>query len=276
MSETTKIETRGEWVPVPLDIIPDLDGSVSVSRATGWIYMIGRWVRGEDPSVREFVDRLGWGWERTAREYQEARAWSIAAGNPVPDSVRARVIGASRERPPEEGDEDFTGVTLTHAEVVQRAVRWLRNQHNCKAVFAEIVTYERVNPDAIGFRKSAGAVSSWSVLVEAKISRSDFRADREKVIHRLPDSCPGQERWYLTPPNMVRPEEVPEGWGLAECGKRSVRIVKPAPIGAFSVERAHADMGILLSAVRRHECGAKWFEETARFEPYSATRMEAK
>lgn len=159
---------------------------------------------------------------------------------------------------------------LTHADVVERARRWLLGKHNCRVAFAEIVTYERVNPDAIGFRKAGGALSSWSVLVEAKVSRSDFRADREKPIHRDPDSCPGQERWYLTPPNLVRPEEVPAGWGLAEVGKRTVRVVVPAPIGEFNVRRAHADFGILLAAVHRHQIGVEWIEDSGKFRPYGS------
>lgn len=224
-------------------------------------------------SIRVCAARWGWKRDRAHRVINEEVVKQIEWAPERAAEFLAQ-IGRGAVLPPEEpGDEgglfELPG-PMTHAEVVQRAVRWLRGHHECRTVFAEIVTYERVNPDAIGFRRVAGGSRAWSVLVEAKISRSDFRADRDKIIHRLPDSCPGQERWYLTPPGLLRAEEVPPGWGLAECGKRSVRIVVPAPRGEPVPERAHADMGIMLAALRRHTHGVRWFEETARFEPYSA------
>jgi len=225
-------------------------------------------VGGRFPGRRALAARWGWS-ERRVRDILARDDWHTPV-NPIPWSeLKHAGCGDEPEEPDDDGLFELPG-PMTHAEVVQRAVRWLRGHHECRTVFAEIVTYERVNPDAIGFRKVAGSSRAWSVLVEAKISRSDFRADRDKIIHRLPDSCPGQERWYLTPPGLVRAEEVPPGWGLAECGKRSVRIVVPAPKGEPVMERAHADMGIMLAALRRHAFGVRWFDDTARFEPYSA------
>jgi len=231
-------------------------------------------------SVRENAAR--WGWRRSRAAALIAECVAEQVGWEDDPSRRAAIMAstarcssASLDDPEPDGELFEMPGPLSHHDVVQRAVRWLRGHHGCRPVFAEISTYERVNPDAIGFRKPAGGMRAWSVLIEAKISRSDFRADRDKIIHRLPDLCPGQERWYLTPPNLVRPEEVPVGWGLAECGARSVRIVRPAPIAPeVNVQRAVCDMGILLSAVRRHECGAKWFDDLAKFEPYYAAKIE--
>ena len=112
------------------------------------------------------------------------------------------------------------------------------------------------------------------MLVECKVSRADFRADRKKIIHGAPDTCPGQERWYLTPPGLVGAHEVPEGWGLAEAGARSVRVVVPAPEGEWSPGRAKQDMGILVSAVRRHHLGVEWHDEIGKFEA-AVVRLEA-
>ena len=40
---------------------------------------------------------------------------------------------------------------MTHDQLVERAVKWLRGKHKCSVVFAEIVTSARAVPDAIGF-----------------------------------------------------------------------------------------------------------------------------
>ena len=239
-------------------------------------FMDLRWhaARGAESGVFPSAAELGerWGWSR----------WEVCKAIGRADLWADPATGHQwhRRQPMSEAEVDLDAEfehpgPLTHADVVDRAVRWLRGHHNCSVVFAEINTYEKVNPDAIGFRKLAGASRGWSVLVEAKISRGDFRADREKIIHRLPDSCPGQERWYLTPPGLVRADETPAGWGLAEVGKRSVRIVLPAPVGEPNMERHHADLGILLSALRRHQVGAGWRHEIAKFVPYDE-RMGAK
>ena len=39
----------------------------------------------------------------------------------------------------------------------------------------------------------------------------------------------GKERWYMTPPGLLKPEQIPEGWGLIEARKRCRTIVKATP-----------------------------------------------
>jgi hypothetical protein len=150
----------------------------------------------------------------------------------------------------------------SHADLVRYAVRWLRGHHRCSVVFAEISTSAPLIPDAIGWRRG------WSILVECKTSRSDFHADRHKLVHRHPENAPGQERWYLVPLGLVRRSEVPEGWGLAEVRAGRVhRVVNPPP-ATLRHERMRMEMDLLLSAVRRHELGVEWRHEQARFAPY--------
>lgn len=151
----------------------------------------------------------------------------------------------------------------SHADLVASAVRWLRGTRRCGVVFAEICTSLPVIPDAIGWHGRR------SIYVECKVSRGDFLADAGKFVRRFPDarSAPGQERWYLVPLGLVRPEEVPSGWGLAEvdAGGR-VRIVSAAARTSWSDARAIAELTILLSALRRHAVGAVWISDEARFE----------
>lgn len=170
----------------------------------------------------------------------------------------------------------------THAELVQRAVRWLRGTMGCTVVFAEMSTLAPVIPDAIGWR-----FGSWSVLVECKTSRSDFKADQKKAGWNGPE-FPGQERWYLTPPGLLKPTEMPDGWGLIEAHERCVRVAHLCPRTrnyemrakhsgqrwpggletVFEPTRAAHEVTLLTSAVRRHQIGVEWKPDDARFAPY--------
>lgn len=244
-----------------------------------WAFMDCSWSvdRLKVPSVSEMA--AAWGWSKSSAYdlLQEVLAFNIATGDCSPEDV-ARLTHL-RRRPRDyaivNGSDDDSLFEmpgpLTHADVVARAVRWLRGHHKCSVTFAEFSTSAPLIPDAIGWRLS------WSVLVEAKVSRSDFRADADKLIHSVPDSYPGQERWYLTSPNLVRPEEIPGEWGLAEVGARSVRIVKPAARDwgmhiHHIASRSYAETPYLLSAIRRHELGVKWLPDVARFESVSAAK----
>lgn len=198
---------------------------------------------------------LRWGWtERNARTLLERDDWHCPI-SPVP---LADMKGQRPSRSDVDNADSEDPLTLfeapgpmNHADVVARAARWLRGYHRCTVVVTELVTSCPIIPDAIGWRMS------WSVLVEAKVSRNDFKADQKKLIHTTPDTMPGQERWYLTPPNLIRPDEVPPGWGLAECGKSSIRIVvtpdRRFDSGPYVDGRSRAEMPILLSLIRRQE-----------------------
>lgn len=178
----------------------------------------------------------------------------------------------------------------SHADLVQRAVRWLRGFHKCSHAYGEFVAAVPYIPDAIGWR------NQFSILVECKRSRSDFFADRKKLIHHNPDAYPGEERWYLTPPGLVTADEVPEGWYLAEADEKRVRVITHPPTlpqvdrsawppewrarypepdprrtpdmwrRVHNHERAAAGIPFLLSALRRHELGVPFDEERGRFE----------
>lgn len=155
---------------------------------------------------------------------------------------------------------------LTHADIVERAVRWLRNTRKCRVVFAEITTSAAAVPDAIGW-------APWHrcILIECKVSRSDYRADEHKLSHRA-GRLPGAERWYMTPPGLLQPDEVREGWGLLEVHGRTVRRIVEAPPVPEDDRCWRDEMTILLSAVRRHELGVEWRHDAARFAPYGEAR----
>lgn len=137
---------------------------------------------------------------------------------------------------------------LDHAALCWRAARWLRHHHGCQVVAVEPRSLRtREQPDTIGWRGTG-----WSVLVEVKTSRSDFKRDAEKRF-RHPDSRVagmGQERWYLTPPGLVQPGEVPAGWGLVEARGRVLRVVVPVPRSAWDPQRHQQEIPLLMSMLQ--------------------------
>jgi hypothetical protein len=101
---------------------------------------------------------------------------------------------------------------LTHSYLVDVAYQWLRDYRSCLLFTKEFGagTMHEI-PDAIGFKMNN------SILVECKISRSDFKADEKKVVRRYDQWAMGQERWFLVPKGLVTANEIPADWGLLYC-----------------------------------------------------------
>jgi hypothetical protein len=138
---------------------------------------------------------------------------------------------------------------MTHQELVERAVRWLRNTQRCTVVVGEFYWWGGECPDAMGWKPDGT-----SQLVECKASVSDFYADRKKPWRRNPELGMGMRRWYMTPKGLLNPTQLPEGWGLLECRGRVVRIIR-VPNGGFPVERrkpaATREIKMLVNIIRR-------------------------
>jgi hypothetical protein len=145
---------------------------------------------------------------------------------------------------------------MTHAQLVEKAVRWLR-AYRCGVVLSEQACASGEMPDAIGWKRACH-----SVLVECKVSRSDFLADRDKPFRRKPQNGVGCERFYLTPAGLIREEELPAGWGLLECRRREVEMVVSSAKDLRSATGFRYEMNLLLASLRRVE---------VRIEPQSIT-----
>ena len=67
---------------------------------------------------------------------------------------------------------------MTHNELIQRGAKWLKSNHYSKYRFPVILTdyhcFSDERPDIIGFAKSS------SIVIECKVSLSDFKADLKK------------------------------------------------------------------------------------------------
>lgn len=99
-------------------------------------------------------------------------------------------------------------MNFTHSDLVHIAYRWVLRQ-GVAVAFKELVTIAMETPDVIAF---GGPVAS--IVVEVKVSRADFLADRKKLWRANPSMGMGSHRIYCAPEGMLKLEELPEGWGL--------------------------------------------------------------
>lgn len=153
--------------------------------------------------------------------------------------------------------------TWTHAELVDRGARWLRNSakvfseltcgyHPISARCAVVLT-EAIGaggseiPDVIGW-SNGGRIS---IVIECKTSRADFRADFRKWARHTPRQCVGRFRFYMALPGIIAKEAVAEvGWGLLEVHGRSVRIIQYSREHPYRLRGEHA---LLWSALRKEQ-----------------------
>jgi hypothetical protein len=78
--------------------------------------------------------------------------------------------------------------------------------------------------DVVAFR--SGRNRPVCGVIESKISRSDFLADRNKL-HRSVAGL-GVYRFYICPSGLILPEELPAKWGLLYVqGNRVIDVVRP-------------------------------------------------
>jgi len=105
-------------------------------------------------------------------------------------------------------------------------------------------------PDAIGFRNGV------SCLIEAKVSRADFLADKKKHFRKSPEFGMGDWRFYICPPSLIKVEELPEGWGLLYAHNKIIKKVHGFPPNTqwsnkpFGANK-QAECDFMYSALRR-------------------------
>jgi hypothetical protein len=145
---------------------------------------------------------------------------------------------------------------MTHAQLVDRAVRWLRS-YRCGVVLSEQACVSGEMPDALGWKQACH-----SVLVECKVTRADFLADRAKPFRTKPDKGVGSERFYLTPASLLKREELPAGWGLLELHRGRIEMLQASAKNLRTATGFRYEMNLLLASLRRVE---------VRIEPQSIT-----
>jgi len=113
---------------------------------------------------------------------------------------------------------------FTHKELTELAVKWLKRPQSQKGPGCHVAVSECRSgwsdeiPDAIGFR--AAGKNDGSIIVEVKISRSDFLADAKKSHRNGSVKGLGNWRYYLCPEGVIKPNEIPDNWGLLYVNNR--------------------------------------------------------
>lgn len=117
-----------------------------------------------------------------------------------------------------------------HQNLCEIAAKWLQRGTNyqrahlsgpaCTSSFVELKTYARHGEtvDSIGFRRDYSETTS--ILVEAKTSISDFKADAKKPFRVDPDTGVGNYRYYICPEGLITVDMLPLKWGLIWVNSR--------------------------------------------------------
>jgi hypothetical protein len=138
---------------------------------------------------------------------------------------------------------------VKHQQLVRLAEEWLRHRYGCGIVLSEQSCASGETPDVIAWKGKCR-----SVLVECKISRADFLADRDKPFRRSPELGMGCERFYLAPERLIRADDLPAKWGLLEVKGREVTLaVRPSRVSQRSQTGLMMEMNLLLASLRRVE-----------------------
>lgn len=111
-----------------------------------------------------------------------------------------------------------------HNDLVLRAEKWL-NSINFKVTIRDpFRCANQEHTDAIGWKNGVSA------LIEVKVSRADFLSDKRKSFRIKPDQAMGDWRFYLCPTDIIKPDDLPTGWGLLYATDKTVRSVHGVPL----------------------------------------------
>lgn len=122
---------------------------------------------------------------------------------------------------------------------------------SCPFVVIELVTCEQETPDVFGW-------NYWTtVLVEVKVSRSDFLADKKKWFRIYPEKGMGDYRYYCCPEGLIKENELPEKWGLLYEKDGVITVIKKAEISQVCLS---SERSIYASVFRRENIKPRIFD----------------
>lgn len=98
------------------------------------------------------------------------------------------------------------------------------------------------NPDVFGI-----APNGITYLIECKVSRADFLADKTKP-HRNAALHLGCYRWFCAPSGIIQTHELPQGWGLLQI-VNSKLVQRLEPVRRSDVDK-EAELSILVSVLQ--------------------------
>jgi hypothetical protein len=94
---------------------------------------------------------------------------------------------------------------MTHSELVKIATTWARGRHD--VVLEERSSGNGELPDIMAFNYR------WSTMIECKVSRADFFADKRKITRVVQENCLGNYRIYCCPKGLLSEDDIPEKMG---------------------------------------------------------------
>lgn len=112
---------------------------------------------------------------------------------------------------------------MTHNYLSNVACSWLKRPMSSKGPACQIAMvevgglYGGERADAWGYR---WGYNGGSVLVEVKVSRSDFLADAKKPHRNGEVLGMGTYRYYMCPEGIITLDDLPHGWGLLWVNSR--------------------------------------------------------
>lgn len=151
---------------------------------------------------------------------------------------------------------------MRHSTLVSMGVRWLTRQ--CSVVLYEFATQADENPDVIGWSPAG------SVLLECKLTRSDFLKDASKPVRRNPRSGMGHRRYFLCPSNVIEVKDLPPKWGLIWAARNQIVVKREAR--GHPERNLVAEVQFLTSMLRRAQIRigtrplSEWLRGENRFE----------
>lgn len=156
--------------------------------------------------------------------------------------VRDQKIVEEKRTKRKRDNESHTNLCRLVAKDIKRgALGW--SVPKCSYVTVELATASTEQTDVFGW-------NYWtSVLIEVKMSRSDFLADFKKPFRANPEEGVGEFRYYCCPTGVIKVEDVPDKWGLLYEYQGVVRMVKEAERLSSNVSTERA----IISSIARRE-----------------------
>lgn len=110
---------------------------------------------------------------------------------------------------------------FTHQGLCEKMAQYLRYRAGFPVVCIEMHSGIKEIPDVYACCKA------YSVVLEIKVSRSDFFKDAKKIHRKYPKNGIGNYRYFVCKENLIEPEEVPERWGLIYVtGDGNIKVIK--------------------------------------------------
>jgi hypothetical protein len=145
--------------------------------------------------------------------------------------------------------------SISHRELCLAGAKYIKNHGVTKWQKPTYVVceLERVgeSPDIFGFGLSC------TQLIEVKVSRLDFIADKNKYWRKNPSKGIGQLRAYLCPVGVIKLNELPKDWGLLYYERGKILVVREPCV---QISNSQQEMNLAASILRREGIKSKVFD----------------